>query len=319
MKSSKRPAETKRSLQEEEKVSQVRVNKILATTDFSAESQTGVRYAVTLADKLNARLTLLHVVEPSSFADGSESILLGRDETGVMALVQSKLDAMAEKECSAGSVSSLVRTGKAFHTVNMVASEVGAEMIVIATHGHTGAERVIFGSTAERVVRHAPCPVLTVPIHGTKGKNGKRPAFKIEKILVPVDFSDISSNALPWAAYLAGQFGAELVLLYVAHGSPTSYLLGPELMNHAIVPFMKQAEMDLERTAVTLSQSCSTKISSVVLEGTPFEEICQTAKSMGGDLIVLTTHGHTGLKHAWLGSTAERVVRHAACPVLTVR
>ena len=61
------------------------------------------------------------------------------------------------------------------------------------------------------------------------------------------------------------------------------------------------------------------KATAVVRDGKPFEEICHTAKTVGADMIVLTTHGYTGLKHVWLGSTVERVVRHAPCPVLVVR
>lgn len=92
-----------------------------------------------------------------------------------------------------------------------------------------------------------------------------------------------------------------------------------EALAETFVPLMKQAEADLEQMAGSLSKSNGPKVSAVVSEGKPFEEICQTAKTLGTDLIVLTTHGYTGLKHVWLGSTAERVVRHASCPVLAVR
>jgi nucleotide-binding universal stress UspA family protein len=90
-------------------------------------------------------------------------------------------------------------------------------------------------------------------------------------------------------------------------------------MNHVIVPLMKQAEADLGRLAKSLSKSTGLTTSAVVREGKPFEEICHAARTVGADLIVLSTHGYTGLKHVWLGSTAERVVRHAHCPVLAVR
>ena len=82
---------------------------------------------------------------------------------------------------------------------------------------------------------------------------------------------------------------------------------------------MKQAEADLDRIAGSLRKSTGVNMSAVARDGTPFEEICHAAKTFDADLIVLTTHGYTGLKHVWLGSTAERVVRHAHCPVLAVR
>ena len=90
-------------------------------------------------------------------------------------------------------------------------------------------------------------------------------------------------------------------------------------MNQTTVPMMKQAEADLERMAKELGEASSVKATAVVRDGKPFEEICRSAKTVGADMIVLTTHGYTGLKHVWLGSTAERVVRHAPCPVLVVR
>jgi nucleotide-binding universal stress UspA family protein len=100
---------------------------------------------------------------------------------------------------------------------------------------------------------------------------------------------------------------------------PADYFLGGELMNHLITPLLKQAEADLEHLAARLTKSTGVKASAVVREGTPYKEICDGARRLGADLIVLTTHGFTGLKHVWLGSTAERVVRHAHCPVLAVR
>jgi nucleotide-binding universal stress UspA family protein len=75
----------------------------------------------------------------------------------------------------------------------------------------------------------------------------------------------------------------------------------------------------LEHLAGSLNKSTGLNISAVVREGKPFEEICHAAETLGADLISLTTHGYTGLKHVWLGSTAERVVRHSHCPVLAVR
>lgn len=302
------------------KVSPLRVKSILATTDFSKESLAGVKIAAALAEKLKAGVTLLHVVEPPARLAGLESLLLARNEAGVMAQMRSKVAALSESERKGKvTISSAVRTGKPFHEISTAATELEADMIVMATHGHSGAKRMLMGSTAERVVRHAPCPVFTVPTRNIRRKSGKASGLSLKKILVPVDFSEISGKALPWAAYLAAQFDAELTLLYVVDRSMISYLLGSELLNHAVMPFLKQAEADLAGMALELSHSSAVKVSAVVLEGTPYEVIRHAAESMSADLIVLTTHGHSGLKHVWLGSTAERVVRQAGCAVLTVR
>jgi len=275
-----------------------------------------MRYAVALAEKLKAAVTLLHVVEPRSWIDRFEA----RKDSELIPLARAQLATLAKREVKGSvTVTSSVRTGKPFHEITTAAGEGAADLIVIATHGHTGVERVLLGSTAERVVRHAPCPVLIVPARELPKRAGKTPPFNLKKILVPIDFSNLSKDALPYAVLLAGHYGAELLLLHIVEKFPIDSLLGRELSHQTTVPLMKQAEADLERTAENLSKATGVQATAVVRGGTPFAEICDAAKTGSADLIVLTTHGHTGLKHVWLGSTAERVVRHAPCPVLVVR
>ncbi len=239
-----------------------------------------------------------------------------------MAAARVKLATMADCE-SKGDVavtfSVALRAGNAFDAITTAAREQAAELIVIATHGHTGFERVLQGSTAERVVRHAPCPVLTIPARSKPKRTGKKPGVRLKKILVPLDFSGVAKDALPWATFLAARFGAELILTHVVEKFPINYLLGSGLTNETIAPLIKQSEADLERIARGVSKPIGVKISAVVRNGSPYEAICEAARTLNADLIVLTTHGHTGLKKVWLGSTAERVVRHSPCPMLVVR
>ena len=293
---------------------------VLATTDFSAESQSGVRYAVALARKLGAAVALLHVIERPSRMAGMEAVPLACDDSEWAALAGAQLKKLALRESKKDlRLTTRLRTGKPFHEICAAAAESSADLIVIATHGYSGAQRVLLGSTAECVVRHAPCPVLTVRQPAALAPISKTPRLRLKRILVPLDFSDLSKAALPWAAYLAAQFEAEIVLFHVVEKFPIDQLLGSELLNHTLVPLMKQAEADLEALATGLRKATGINTSGVVREGKPFEQICRAAETSGADLIVQTTHGYTGLKHVWLGSTAERVVRHAVCPVLVVR
>ena len=297
-----------------------KIRNILATTDFSPESLAGVRYAVAVAKKLSASVTLLHVFEPPMPMAGMEAVGFAREKWRVAKLAGLQLKRLAKRAGGDRMVlTSFVRTGKPFHEITMAARERAADCIVIATHGYTGAKRLLLGSTAERVVRYAPCPVLTVPTRTTPKRKGNTPPLKIKKILVPIDFSEISTDALPPAAFLAERLGAELILAHIVENFPIDYLLGSELMNQTITPLMKQAAADLDRIARRLSDSTGLNVSVIVRDGTPFREICEVARKLGVDLVVLTTRGYTGLKHVWLGSTAERVVRHAHCPVLAVR
>ena len=298
----------------------VQLRAILATTDFSEESLAGVRCAVALAGKFGAAATLLHVVEPPSRLAGMEVVALAHTDEEVAALARAELATLAERESASGVHPTVsVRIGKPFHEITTAAHERGADLIVIATHGHTGWTRALLGGTAERVVRHAACPVLTVPARETLPQAGPTAAFRLRKILVPLDFSTVSEAALPWATFLAAHYRAEIILLHVTEKFPLDYLLGRELTDSTVKPLMTQAEVGLQQIAERLGKSTGRIASVVVRTGSPSEEICLAAKSLGADLIVLTTHGYTGLKHVWLGSTAERVVRHACCPVLAVR
>ena len=297
----------------------LRLKTILATTDFSGESLTGVRYAMNLAEKLGANVALLHVVEPVSRLSGMESVVLARGDSEVLALARAQLAALAKREGKADViVTPTVRTGKPFHEITAAARKHAADLIVIATHGHTGLNHLLLGSTAERVVRHAACPVLTVPTHALTGCDSNTPALTLKRILVPTDFSIGSIDAFPYAVLLAGLFRAKLIFFNAVEEFPIDHLLGRELTNETMAPMLRLAEADLEGMAANLSRSVDLRAAAVVRQGKPAAEICHTAASLGVDLIVLATHGYTGLKHVWLGSTAERVVRHAPCPVLAV-
>jgi nucleotide-binding universal stress UspA family protein len=138
------------------------------------------------------------------------------------------------------------------------------------------------------------------------------PLFHLKKILVPVDFSDCSDKALEYAIPLAKQFDAELTLLHVLQ--PCTPV--PE-MYPMPVGSLAQSKSDLEalREMVGDSVACKT----LVRSGNPHAQIVSAAKELDIDLIVLSTHGHTGVTRAILGSTTEQVVRRASCPVLVVR
>lgn len=138
------------------------------------------------------------------------------------------------------------------------------------------------------------------------------PVFRLKKILVPVDFSTRSKKALHYAISLARQFGAELTVLHVVQSYPPIPEMGP-----VDVESVQDAHEELAVFQEAIGQAVASK--TVVRTGTAYEEIIKASKELDIDLIVLSTHGRTGLEHVLLGSTAEKVVRHAGCPVLIVR
>jgi nucleotide-binding universal stress UspA family protein len=158
----------------------------------------------------------------------------------------------------------------------------------------------------------------------TPGKRPTRhpetPGLGIRSILVPIDFSVHSKNALKYAVLMARQFGASIHLVYVVE--PTIY---PADLGFGQV-VLPGVEDELREKGGTELQSlvrkeigASVKSSWAVRTGNPHQEILREAEEKGVDLIVVATHGHSGVEHMLFGSTADRVVRHAKCPVLTIR
>ncbi len=147
------------------------INKILVPIDFSDYSKKALHYTVTLAKSFNAELFLIYVIEPMVYpADLSMGqMVIPQSELNMSEKAKSELEELAASEIGDSlKYNILIKTGKPFMEIIETASEVDADLIIIATHGHTGVEHLLFGSTAEKIVRKAPCPVLTLrePLKG---------------------------------------------------------------------------------------------------------------------------------------------------------
>lgn len=152
------------------------IKNILVPIDFSNYSKNALRYAVNFAKTFKSKIYLVYVVEPviypSDFSMGQVTFPVNDLEMNVRA--KDELDNLAKSEIGSEiEVETVIKTGKPFVEINETASELDIDLIIIATHGHTGMEHLLFGSTAEKVVRKAPCPVLTLrePIKGYKFAN----------------------------------------------------------------------------------------------------------------------------------------------------
>ena len=147
-----------------------------------------------------------------------------------------------------------------------------------------------------------------------------RPLWKLKRILVPIDFSEESIKALRYAKPFAEEFGAEIILLHVVEPvvRPEYCLIVPGARGGRTVARMNEREQQLARLRHREIGE-AIKDDNVVHMGKPYEEIVNLARAKKVDLIVIATHGYKGLKHVFLGSTTERVVRFAPCPVLVVR
>jgi universal stress protein A len=130
--------------------------------DFSAPSKKALDYAVPFAEQFGAKLTLLHVVEPVATLDFADSFPLMMESDKLMAACKAQLQSLVKQSAIDPKLveKTLVRQGRSFHEIADVARTLKTDLIILSTHGYTGLKHALLGSTAERVVRHAPCPVL---------------------------------------------------------------------------------------------------------------------------------------------------------------
>lgn len=294
----------------------IEINRILAAVDFSPASSRGLACAASLAERFGSRIDLLYVIEPPVLPEWGYAHLEFR-ESKLRLAAEEKLGRFPA-ECGLDSRlvrSAKVRSGEAEFEICQAAVDENSDLVVLAGHGLGGLKHALVGGACEGVVRRASRPVLAVNERAAPGKD--LVSFAPKRIVVATDFSGASRKAFPYAIALARKFGAALTLVYVvpshlpAEVSHLGIVLAEKQMLAEAVeklPLFRQAEMDPHLCVETL-----------VLNGSPAREICGTAETRGADLIVISTHGHTGLKRFALGSVAEAVVRHATCPVLVVR
>jgi nucleotide-binding universal stress UspA family protein len=292
---------------------------ILCPVDFSEFSAGAAAQAGALARRYGAHLTFLHVawvqVPPSSFGAAPGPLLL--DDVALQAL-EEDLRAFARPYVD-GTVTADVRVvqGAAAPEILESAAAMAVSLIVLGTHGRSGFERLMLGSTAEKVLRKAPCPVLTVP--RAAGASGP-PHVLFTSIVCATDFSDAARAALPWALSLARESSARLALLHVLdwpdvpeEGEPFSATLAS-----ARDRWLEQLRARL-RAAMPADDRSRSAVEDVLVTGTPYKQILHVAAERQADLIVLGVHGRGAVDLRLFGSTTSEVLRRATCPVLTVR
>ena len=286
---------------------------ILAATDFSETAEAALEWASELARLQGARLELIHAVTVTPAVPGFVPPGPLFDEE-LRAAALARLGEAAGRLREAGAeVSTHLAMGIPSAAIVDRAEELKAEMIVMGTRGLTGLRHLLLGSTTERVMHRAPCPVLSVH-PGDRGKH--RP---IRSILVPTDFSRDAEVAIEAAHRLLAPLekDARLILLH-AFNLPIEYTAyGPIPTS---VNYLKDAGLEAERRLEEMRERLEREglaLETVAREGDPAAVITDEAARREVDLIAMGTHGGSALRHLLLGSTAERVLQHAPCPVMT--
>lgn len=285
------------------------IRKILFPTDFSECAEHAFNQAADLADRYDAELHVLNIVVPRT--EDPDNPLNYLDAAEIEAMDRLPEDAAHQHDIVRMVHAQEVNFSEAAGIIEYAGAQ-DIDLIVMGTHGRRGLGRLLLGSVAEEVVRLAPCPVLTF---GVADQHEKR---VIRRVLVPVDFSESSRLALLHGKELAVAFGAHLDVLHVitevalpgVYGIETVAVATPEVRDRVGQALIQEVEgLPGARVGYDIH----------VLIGFPAHDIVDFAADRDTDLLVLTTHGRTGLKRLLMGSVAENVVRHAACLVLTLK
>jgi nucleotide-binding universal stress UspA family protein len=304
----------------------LKIKSVLVPIDFSQPSFQALEFALPLLKQFGAELHLVHVFPPDYPLASMAALPLVVPEVTVGQRVRRHLKDIAKKHSVALEPGNIhARRGRPFEEICRLAREKSVDLIVTSTRGLTGLEHLALGSTAERIVRYSPCPVLVVrpgARNRKTGQNGHGTARELSfrKILVPIDFSECAMKGVAYAKALAGEFGSKLVLLHSV--APRYYVTNDEYARYDFPLLMQQCEKAARDQIGELVEKADwdgvAEVETSLQIGHPGQQICARAIDHRADLIVTATHGKTGLKRMLIGSTAEYVVRHAACPVLVV-
>lgn len=276
--------------------------------------------ALYLTKEYRAELHLIHVALPFEYDPNNPTLKLpSLDE------LQKQLKSIAAQQMASLATHKEIKKAKIVEaelpgfsiapTVLGYAKENDVDLIAMGTHGRRGLGHLFLGSVAEEVVRLAPCPVLTI-----RESKEPKPVGDVKRILVPIDFSRHAVEALAHAKELARTYGATLQVLHIIEEvvHPSFYVTGKSSLLEWMPEIKGESKKEMGRL---LERAPGPEVATelFVEEGRAASDVVKFAKDHESDLIVIATHGLTGLQHLLIGSVAEKVARMAHCPVFTVK
>lgn len=291
----------------------MQIRSILCPIDFSDFSVAAYQYALSLAEYYKAKVVALHIVElwKYPFADyAAHEADYAKFSKALNEGGEVQLRRFVKEHSASGRQPELVvHQGNAPRCILSVAQKHNMEVIVMGTHGRRGFDRLVLGSTTDRVIRKAACPVLVVSDSShnalATGPDGRH---RLSRILYCTDFSNNSERARGYAISLAAEYGADLVLLHVAE-SPSDVAKAEEVI--------AEHTRELDKL-VSEAERRSLKVRSAVKFGKPYEQIVRYAIEAQANLVVMTARGGDAVDRAVFGSTTYRVIQLGPCPVLAI-
>lgn len=289
-----------------------RFTHVLCPVDFSDVSQHALDHAAAIAHRDHARLTVLYVFANLPAMDVPPLVLTPADRRRILVDLQrmtAKLPADVRPDLRIQEAERVPRT------ILAEQADLGADLLVLGTHGRSGVQRFVLGSVTEKVIRKATCPTLVVPPRAPDVPPDV--PVRLSRILCPVDFSESSLKAFARACSMAAETGARMTVLSTVD-------IGYELRDSAMLAnvdvqsLTNAAEAEARRRLAELIRDHAEAVDVVVTVGTAHHDVLERAAQERSDLIVMGVHGRGAVDLALFGSTTHHVIRGATCPVLIV-
>jgi nucleotide-binding universal stress UspA family protein len=268
-----------------------RIEKLMVATDGSKYSESAIREAISLAKICSSNLIAVSVVKTNLEFDSVLPQFVEKAEQDAIKHLESVKAQAAKKGVNCMTVASL--SEEPYQEIVRHASKNNVDMIIMGTHGRTEMKRLMMGSITALVIGHAPCKILVLPLNAT---------VECKKVLIATDGSKYSEAAASEALGIAKRCGSALIVISVA-SSDAEIASAKDNVNKVV----EAAEIKGIKTAP------------VVTTGKPYEAIIEASKQNKTDLIVVGSHGRTGLVRLLMGSVTERVIGHAEVAVLVVK
>ncbi|MDC3954480.1 universal stress protein [Polyangium jinanense] len=290
---------------------------VLVATDLSESADEAIKLGHEHAQRAGGKLVVCHVVHevlrsaplfPQAIQADMEAVI--HAESHAAAAVEDRVKDLTGRPSNGFEVR--IESGGADASILRVAEDVGATLVVTGSRGLTGIARLLLGNVAERIVRYAHCPVLVA-----------RPHKRTNKILATTDLSELSQPGVALAGQVAAEQRGALTVLHAldilpspAFGFTVPFGGAPVIPPPELIEQMRGAA---DGVLVGMTERLGIKAERRVIEGDAATVVIRTAEELDAELVVVATHGRTGLARVALGSVAEKIVRGAHCSVLVAR
>jgi len=286
---------------------------ILCPIDFSVPSATSLRYAAIIAKRLDARLHAIYVNDPMLVA--AAAVALNDRELVNVALAELRAFVAAAVPAAAAAISCSVETGDPARLIAAAAQRLKCDLVVMGTHGLSGVDKLLIGSTTERMLRRTTVPVLAVPPAAASAGDNPPRSWPGPAILAPVDLREESQRDVRDAEKIARAFDTGLVLVHVVPHGQTPPWYRADVSAESRIRVTK-AQRDLDALAKTVGRGVATEAR--VLAGNTPDEIAALAAEKRIGLVVMHLRKGPGFFGSRAGSIAAHVLRHAVTPVLAL-